>query len=275
MVNRLFRISLPVLILYVFLLSTPTSARAVPPLPSSFYGVVKLNGANVPDGTLVQAVINEKVIAYSQTQTYQGDSVYALDIPGDDTSTTAVEGGAEGDTISFKIGGILAGQSGVWHMATNVRLDLSASSANTPLAPQPTATPLPTQTAIPVIPTQVPPTKAVPTSAPTAAPPAAPTKALTAAPADETQPPANTPQGGRTTATSQPASSGSSAITPSSPSAQATSVDTGTKVSSAESNSTGESPAQAPMTNPKAWIIIPAAILLVGLVALWYFKWKK
>ena len=57
---------------------------AFPSLPSSFYGTVKVNDANVPDGTLVQALINGKMIIENQTQTYQGDLLYSLDIPGHD-----------------------------------------------------------------------------------------------------------------------------------------------------------------------------------------------
>jgi hypothetical protein len=157
-VNRSLRFLVPVLIVSFLLLSTSGAVYAFPPLPSSFYGTVTLNGANVPDGTLVQALIHDKVVANSQTQTYQGDSVYSLDISGDDTSSAAVEGGVDGDTISFRIGGIQASQAGAWRSGVNVSLDLTASSADTPLPPQPSRTPLPTRTSIPVPPTRVPPT---------------------------------------------------------------------------------------------------------------------
>ena len=48
-------------------------ALAVPQIPASFYGTVKVNGANVPDGTSVQALIDGKVYADVLTQTYQGE----------------------------------------------------------------------------------------------------------------------------------------------------------------------------------------------------------
>jgi hypothetical protein len=61
--------------------------------PPVFFGTVKDKGANVPNGTLVKASINEQVYAEAKTLTYQGDSVYSLDVPGDHSSTTMVEGG--------------------------------------------------------------------------------------------------------------------------------------------------------------------------------------
>lgn len=158
--NRSLRLTATALIISLLLLSTPAAAFAFPPLPSSFYGTVKLNAANLPDGTLIEALIDSKVIAFSQTETYQGSSIYSLDVAGDDNSTPAVvEGGVEGDRIQFRIGGILAGQTAVWHSATNIELNLNVSSGDTPLPPQPTSTRLPTQTPITVPPTPRPPTR--------------------------------------------------------------------------------------------------------------------
>lgn len=129
-----------------FLITIP--AQAIPSLPSSFYGMVKINGTNLLDGTVVQALIDNQVYAEGFTQTYQGDSVFAIDVPGDDPSTTTQEGGREGDTIQFKIGGILADQTGIWHSGTNVNLDLTATSSAPTATPQATFTPVPTQTPI-------------------------------------------------------------------------------------------------------------------------------
>ena len=69
---------------------------AFPPLPSSFYGQVKVNGSNVPAGTVVRAVVNGRTYAESYTQIYQGDSTFGLDVPGDDPGSSAVEGGQRG-----------------------------------------------------------------------------------------------------------------------------------------------------------------------------------
>jgi len=110
-------------------LSLVTSIGAVPPsLPSSFYGAVKLDGANVPDGTIVSAWIRGVKYAQTQTLTYQGDSVYAVRVPGDDAETPGVEGGVEGDTIIFRVGEATAVQTGTWHEGTDVELNLTVCS---------------------------------------------------------------------------------------------------------------------------------------------------
>ncbi len=118
--------------------------QAFPPLPSSFYGTIKVDGTNIPDGTPVEASINGHIYAQGQTQTYQGDSVYSLDIPGDDSTTTDIEGGRDGDLIIFTVGGTQTQQTGVWKGGTNVSLNLILSTLTaqdtsiSPLNPTPT-----------------------------------------------------------------------------------------------------------------------------------------
>lgn len=188
--NKLFwQVILAILVCAV--LASP--AWAMPPLPASFYGTVKVSGQNVPDGTLVRALIGGQPYAQGYTQTYQGNTVYALNIPGDDSETARTDGGRDGDAIRFEIGGVLATQTGSWKSGTNVELNLSVSTV-TPLAdPQPTPTGVPTQT--PIIVEQAAPTvtQAVPTAAPTA----------TDKPA--AQPPAPTPTGQPVSANAAPA----------------------------------------------------------------------
>ena len=156
---------------------TVSPALAFPPLPSSFYGRVQINGGKVPDGTVVQALIEGQVYAEGYTQTYAGDSVYGLDVPGDDPGTSAREGGQDGDVVEFEIGGVLADQSSTWQGSTNVQLDLTTVSDG-PL-PEPPATPTPMQSQTPVpgrqpAPTAEPPGQPAPTSLP-AGQPAPPT----------------------------------------------------------------------------------------------------
>ncbi len=128
MLNKRLFFPLFLACLALTLLAVP--AFAVPPLPSSFYGQIKVNGQNVPDGTVVQVLIGGKAFPaiYSSSKTYLGNSVYSLDVPGDDPSTPEIEGGVEGDTIQFTISGQTASQTGVWHSGTNTKLDLTASS---------------------------------------------------------------------------------------------------------------------------------------------------
>lgn len=130
-------------------LFAPIPALAVPPLPSSFYGVVEVDGATVPAGTIVRGLINGETYAEGYIQIYEGSPVYSLDMPGDDTATTARDGGLEGDTVQFEVGGVLADQTGTWHSGTNVELNLTLSVTGPLPAPQATPTPLPAQTPIP------------------------------------------------------------------------------------------------------------------------------
>jgi hypothetical protein len=141
-----------IIILFLLALSLPQGkVQAIPLLPSSFYGTALVNNLPVIDGTTVQALIADQVVASGSTQTYQGNSFYALDIPSDDETTTVVDGGKEGDTIRFSIGGLPVAQTGTWHSGTNVELNLAVTASATLLPPQPTKTSLPTQTPIPVI----------------------------------------------------------------------------------------------------------------------------
>jgi hypothetical protein len=123
-------------------------ALAIPPLPSSFYGTVQVGGKNVPDHTVVQALTDGQAYGQGRTQTHEGISVYHLDVLGDDTDTAARDGGREGDTIQFEIGGVLAEQTGTWHSGTNVELNLTGSGFDSPATPPPTPSPVPTQTPI-------------------------------------------------------------------------------------------------------------------------------
>lgn len=147
--SRLLRIFLTIFLAGSFALTFTRPVHAIPSLPSSFYGKVKFNNANVADGTSIRALINGKVVAYGFTQTYQGESVYTLDIPSDDAGTSEIEGGREQDVIHFDVGGVLAEQTGIWHGGTNVNLDLSVISEQNANTPGSTPLPPPTQTAIP------------------------------------------------------------------------------------------------------------------------------
>ncbi len=100
---------LSVLFLTMILLTVNVSkAWAVPPLPSSYYGTVKMDGANVPIGTQVSAFINGVQYASSPYLLYGDDTVYSINVPGDDPATIPVEGGVPGDTVVFHVGNLLA-----------------------------------------------------------------------------------------------------------------------------------------------------------------------
>jgi hypothetical protein len=110
------------------LLGNISIAHAFPPLPSSFYGAVKVDGANVPEGTPVTAWINGVQYAQALTTLYNGDSVYSLDVPGDDATTAAVEGGSSTSTVVFHVGDLAAPQTASWKSGTNESIDLDITT---------------------------------------------------------------------------------------------------------------------------------------------------
>jgi hypothetical protein len=125
------------MVVITLLIGTSSIAEAVPQLPSSFYGTVKVNGANVPDGTVVSAWINGVEYASMLSETFETDSVFFLDVPGDDPSTTEIiEGGVTGDTIIFKIDGLEANETASWNTGTNVNLDLTQVNVTVTANPQ-------------------------------------------------------------------------------------------------------------------------------------------
>lgn len=106
------------------LLASP-AARAVPPLPSSFWGEVTLDGAPVPAGTLVEALVDGRVCGRTRTILYEGRAHYALNALGDDPSTPEVEGGRDGEALDLAVEGVPIA-TGTWRSGTNVRVDLPA-----------------------------------------------------------------------------------------------------------------------------------------------------
>lgn len=168
--RRFYRFLIIGLLASLLLGALPTRVQALPPFPSSFLGQVSLNGLDIPVAVRIEALIDEKVVAYNHSFMHEGHSFYFLDVPGDDPSTAVIEGGKAGQEITFLIGGIEAEQTATWASATNVRLDLTASAPYT-FTPPPTLTHTPTR-----MPTRT----ATPTRTPTQ--PALPNLAATSTP---------------------------------------------------------------------------------------------
>jgi hypothetical protein len=112
----------------VVLFST-RSVYAFPPLPSSFNGTVKINGTNVPSGTIVSAWINGVPYKSAIVVYVAPNMKYLLNVPGDDSATPdpVIEGGVDGDIIVFYIGNIKATQTATWNSGTNVSLNLTGT----------------------------------------------------------------------------------------------------------------------------------------------------
>ena len=128
---------LGIALLAVLMVSGATPALAGPPtLPSSFYGLVKIDGLNVPAGTLITASINGTVVAQTATFLSQGHSVYTLNVPADDPDTTNRDGGVTGDTITITV---LSGSQSIvrpatWQSGSNTQVDLARYKVCLPLA---------------------------------------------------------------------------------------------------------------------------------------------
>src|SRR3712207_3802822 len=105
------------------------SAVASPPsLPSSFYGTIGASGFSVPSGAKVSAWVGGVKFAEVPVFTADGATAFVIDVPGDIPETAAVEGGREGETIVFKVGGAPAPQTGVWHTGNYERRDLTVTA---------------------------------------------------------------------------------------------------------------------------------------------------
>ena len=99
------------LLIAIFMISMLTAFVSVqadlPPLPHGFYGDVMIGGVAAPDGTLVEAKIDG--VTYLTTTTSEGKYGYDSNfhVPGDDLTTPeVVEGGVNGDTVDFYVGGV-------------------------------------------------------------------------------------------------------------------------------------------------------------------------
>lgn len=158
-----------------------TAAGAQSP-PTRAFGSVTIDGQPAPLGTVVQAVINDKlcgegVVRFVNDALPQG---YVVDVQSNASSSGC---GADGDTIRFRVGGVEATETGEFQTGTFLRLDLTvAGQVATPAAG---ATP-------PPFGAEASPTP-IPAVAPTVAP-AAGGASPTAAPPDGSGSPTATPE---------------------------------------------------------------------------------
>ncbi len=121
------QILIALLVVFAILALNVQPTFAFPPLPSGFYGSVKIDGVNVPAGTVVTARINGVQYASTVITTYLGDTVFSLNVPGDDAdSPGVVDGGVPGDMVVFFIGSRQAEQTAPWTSGSNVPMNLTA-----------------------------------------------------------------------------------------------------------------------------------------------------
>ncbi len=106
--------------------SLQVTAGGTPPLPASFFGLLHFNRSAPTVGTTIEASIPGVSGSFTTAVALDGsDLFYMLDVPGDISGTPAKEGGLEGDTVSFSIGGrVLA--TAPWHSGTHTQVDLNS-----------------------------------------------------------------------------------------------------------------------------------------------------
>ena len=118
------------LIIFFAMIATGLVGEAwgVPSLPTTLYGTVKKDGANVPDGTVVSAWIGGVQYASTSTFTSGADSVYSINVPGDDPETPTKEGGVSGDVVSFSVGSQMVTETVVFSSGASMNLNLNIGS---------------------------------------------------------------------------------------------------------------------------------------------------
>jgi hypothetical protein len=85
-----------------------------------------LDGADVPDGTVITVMIAGDEYTTTTPEEVYGSSTYAIKIV--PTEGTAY---AEGTAVTFMIGSYTADQTGTWEKGGNIELNLTASTGST------------------------------------------------------------------------------------------------------------------------------------------------
>ncbi|RME47138.1 MAG: carboxypeptidase regulatory-like domain-containing protein, partial [Chloroflexi bacterium] len=115
--------------LLLIIVAGAVAVAGTPTQSSSFYGVVTLDGASVPAGTLISAWMDGVKLAEAPTTRVGGYAIYLISVPGDDPDTPQVEGGREDRPIHFRVAGYEAVELAPWRAGTRTRLDLTSATA--------------------------------------------------------------------------------------------------------------------------------------------------
>ena len=103
------------------------AAAGAPLLPTRFHGAVELSSANVPANAEIAALINGVQYSLARLTLDDGVAVYLLDVSADDLDTPAIEGGRDGDIITFQVNGFPADQTATWRSGGYTELNLTAT----------------------------------------------------------------------------------------------------------------------------------------------------
>lgn len=126
---KIIKFGKPGIVLFIILAGIAMIVVALPPSPSSFYGILEINGNPAPTGTVISAWINNTHYPTDTTVIASDGSYKILSVNGDDPDTPEIEGGRNVDIVVFKIslGGrrFIADQTGIWNSGTNQKIDLT------------------------------------------------------------------------------------------------------------------------------------------------------
>ena len=113
-------------------LTIPLPVKAIPQLPERFQGRITINGIPAPTGVEVTTTINGITEVFSAITDVQGN-YSLLYVKGDNPDTAQAEGGNNGDTVRFFVGGAYAGtntfNSGDSH-TLNLNINILLGDAN-------------------------------------------------------------------------------------------------------------------------------------------------
>src|SRR5215213_7947461 len=221
--------------------------------PTRFYGKVTINGERPPLGTKVEGYVEGALCGEGEVREL-GDPIgvgYVVDVLAESFKPGCAK---EGASVSFKVGGLDAGETGEFHSGTFVQVDLTAQGQIA--TPTPPPTPLPRESPAPGATSPSPGASAVPS--PGASPDAS--AAPGASPSPEASPGASaSPSPG--TSASPDASPGASPDTSASPTAGA-SPDASAAPSTA-SVSARASDDDDGGVSPAVWLL-PLIVVLAG-----------
>lgn len=105
-------------------------AQSPPTPPSRFAGTVTVDGAPVPPGTVVSAMIGSASCGSTATFTEAGVARYVLDVPALEPAG-APNCGTDGAVVTFFIGSRKANETGAWRNFDLNQLNLTAAPAAT------------------------------------------------------------------------------------------------------------------------------------------------
>lgn len=124
--NGYLRLSACALLIGLIVSYAATALAGPPILPSSFYGLAKIDGVNIPAGMPVTAQIGGIAYAETTVAVSANDAYYTLNVPADDPDTPTKDGGVAGDviTLTVSVGGRVITRTAIWQSGANVRMGL-------------------------------------------------------------------------------------------------------------------------------------------------------